>query len=223
MFSIFGLAKYGTREILGSIIIAAVLVYILIKIGTPWAYLSIIPILLLIWVFYFFRDPQRTPPDNPRALLSPADGTITHIMETDEPEFIGGKAKMIGIFLSVFNVHLNRAPFKGTVKYIKYREGKFHDARDEESSTENEANSIGFETEHEQAKKILIKQIAGLLARRIVCDVKIDDKVEGGQVVGMIKFGSRTEIFIPADAEIDLKVKVGDTVAAGTTILGELK
>ncbi|MHC4870538.1 MAG: phosphatidylserine decarboxylase family protein [Planctomycetota bacterium] len=223
MFSIFGLAKYGTREILGSIIIAVVIVIILIKIGTPWAYLSVIPLVLLIWVFYFFRDPTRIPPDNPKALLSPADGTVTHIIDVDEPEFIGGKAKMIGIFLSVFNVHLNRAPFKGTVKYIKYKEGKFHDARDEESLSENEANSIGFETEHPQAGKILIKQIAGLLARRIVCDVKIDDKVDSGQVVGMIKFGSRTEIYIPADTEIDIKVKVGDSVNAGTTILGELK
>lgn len=223
MFSIFGLAKYGTREIIIAIVIAIVLVLILFKLGSPWCYGAIIPIVLLCWVFYFFRDPERIPPDNKSAILSPADGTITHIIEVDEPEFIGGKAKMIGIFLSVFNVHLNRAPFDGKVTYIKYTEGKFHDARDEKSLSENEANAIGFETSNEKAGKILVKQIAGLIARRIVCDAKLQQEFKAGDVIGMIKFGSRTEIYLPASADFDIKVKVGDKVAAGTTILGELK
>ncbi len=223
MYSIFGLAKYGTKEITISIIIVVAIIFLLYRLGTPWIYFSIIPAIFLIWVLAFFRNPTRIPPNNPKAVLSPADGTITHIIEVDEPDFIGGKAKMIGIFLSIFNVHLNRAPFKGVVKFIKYHEGKFHDARDEKSLSENESNAIGFETEQKGAEKILIKQIAGLLARRIVCDVKIGDKVDAGDVVGMIKFGSRTEIYLPIDANFDIEVKVGDKVNAGTTILGEFK
>jgi phosphatidylserine decarboxylase len=221
MSKIFGLAEYGTREIIVSFIICAAVVLLFCKLNVIW--LSLIPAILFIWVLYFFRDPVREIPKDTNAIVSPADGKITHIMEVDEPDFIGGKAKMIGIFLSVFDVHLNRIPFKGTVKFIKYKEGKFLDARAEDCSAENEANSIGIETDHPKANKIMIKQIAGLIARRIVCDCKEGDQLNAGDVVGMIKFGSRTEIYLPAGAEFDIKVNVGDKVAAGSTILGELK
>jgi phosphatidylserine decarboxylase len=220
MARILPLARYGTREILLSALAAAVLIFFCGWLGVGW--LSVVPLLLFGWVLAFFRDPRRVPPENPRAVVSPADGTITHIEEKEEPHFVGGRAIMVGIFLSIFNVHLNRAPWRGTVRYLQYTPGSFHDARSEASSAENEQMAIGLETEHPRAGRMLVKQIAGLIARRIVCDVREDQTVERGELIGMIKFGSRTELYLPAEAGLELKVKVGDKVCAGTTVLGEL-
>jgi phosphatidylserine decarboxylase len=222
-----GLTPYGMREILIAFVITAALCGLFYWLGaryTPWIRLaSILPLALFAWVLLFFRDPARIPPENPKAILSPADGTITHIEEVDEPTFIGGRAKMIGIFLSIFDVHLNRAPFPGKVEYIKYTPGKFHDARTEESSGENENTAISFSTGYPGAEKILVKQIAGAIARRIVTDIEEGQAVKAGECIGMIKFGSRTEIYLPAGAPFAARVKVGDTVRAGTTVLGELE
>ena len=220
MFESLGLTRHGTREILLAAAGTAALILILSLLGLWW--LAILPLLVFGWVICFFRNPVRVAPENPQAVLSPADGTVTHILERDEPDFIGGRALMIGIFLSIFDVHLNRAPTRGTVRHIRYTPGKFHDARDELSSGENESNAIGFETPHASAPKIMVKQIAGRIARRIVCACSEGDPVAPGQELGMIKFGSRTEIYLPADCKLDIRVAVGDKVRAGTTILGEL-
>ncbi|MFH0911561.1 MAG: phosphatidylserine decarboxylase family protein [Planctomycetota bacterium] len=186
------------------------------------AWLSIFPAILFAFVLYFFRNPARTPPDVPAALVSPADGRVTHIEVVEEPDFIGGPALKIGIFLSLFDVHLNRAPSSGTVRYLRYRRGKFHDARSEASSAENESNAIGIETDHPNAARVLVKQIAGVIARRIVCDCREGDALKTGELIGMIKFGSRTELYLPAEASLSLRVAVGDPVRAGTTVLGVL-
>ncbi|MFW5856965.1 MAG: phosphatidylserine decarboxylase family protein [Planctomycetota bacterium] len=219
MFHFPGLTPYGNREVVLTGLFALVLCYIAVAVGLPW--LCIVPAVLYGWALAFFRDPKRTPPENPNAVVSPADGTVTHVLERDEPDFVGGRALMVGIFLSIFNVHLNRAPFAGTVRFLAYRRGRFHDARSELSSGQNEANSIGIEIDRPGAPRVLVKQIAGAVARRIVCDVASGDRVERGQVVGMIKFGSRTEIYIPVDAGFTPKVQVGDKVKAGTTVLGD--
>ncbi|MBN1256400.1 MAG: phosphatidylserine decarboxylase family protein [Planctomycetes bacterium] len=221
MIKMLGLTEYGKPQIITCGLIALLLCAISFAAGISW--FAVLPLLLFGWVLYFFRDPERIPPENPLAVLSPADGVITHIEERDEPDFIQGRALMIGIFLSVFDVHLNRAPFPGTVRFIKYKEGSFLDARAADSSTRNEANSIGIATAHPEAKKMLVKQIAGLIARRIVCACEEGAELAAGECVGMIKFGSRTELYLPAEAAFAVQAKVGDKVYAGTTVLGELK
>jgi phosphatidylserine decarboxylase len=213
-----GFARYGTREIVVALLAVAVLILLLFLVGLPW--LGVVPALLLAWVLWFFRDPARRSEAGPGAVLSPADGRVTHIEEVEDAEFVGGRALMIGIFLSIFDVHLNRAPLTGRVAHIRYCPGSFHDARSAVSSVENESNSIGFETD--AAGRVLVKQIAGLVARRIVCDCEIGDELERGQVLGMIKFGSRTEIYLPAERALEVRVKIGDKVHAGTTVLGVL-
>jgi phosphatidylserine decarboxylase len=211
------LTPYGAREMILAGLIAAVLVAGAFALRIPW--LAIVPVVLYAWVLAFFRHPVRVPPGDPKAVLSPADGRVTHVNECEEPSFVEGRAIMIGIFLSIFDVHLNRAPLDGVVKSIHYKKGRFHDARSELSSTENESNGIGMET---SAGRILVKQISGALARRIVCDCEVGDELSRGQVLGMIKLGSRTEIYLPADAGFASQVQVGDRVRAGVTILGEI-
>jgi len=214
------LTRHGRREIGVALVFAAALCALFVAIGVAW--LCVLSLVLLAWVLYFFRDPPRRIPDNPRALLSPADGRVTEVRIVDEPDFVGGKALRIGIFLSIFDPHINRAPFGGTVRYLRYTPGRFHDARTQASSEENEANAIGLATDHPKAPRILVKQIAGFIARRIVCTLEDGDHVDAGQRIGMVKFGSRAELYVPQDAGCSVHVKVGDHVAAGTTILAEL-
>lgn len=190
--------------------------------GGMWAWVMLPVGLVWAWSLSFFRNPSRTIPSDPNAVLSPADGTITHIMEVDEETFMGGRCLMIGIFLSVFNVHLNRAPFAGTVAHVQYTPGHFHDARTEESSKENERNDIGFLVDDKRMPRVMIRQISGAIARHIVCDTQIDRAHAAGDILGMIKFGSRTELYIPVDAPLAVSVKVGDTVKAGETVMGVL-
>lgn len=218
MVRIPGLTPYGNREILVATLLLAVFCALFVAAGLPW--LCFAPGGVWGWAIAFFRDPARTPPDDPDAVVSPADGTVTHVLEREEPDFLGGRAVMIGIFLSIFDVHLNRAPYAGTVRYIAYRQGKFHDARTELSSGENESNAVGFELDRPSGGRALVKQIAGAVARRIVCDVAADQPVATGQIIGMIKFGSRTELYIPVDAGFTPSVRPGDKVKAGRTVVG---
>jgi len=208
--------RYGVRElILASVLLAfASLVSLLIF---PW----VAPVFLALWalVVWFFRDPERQVPAEENVLLAPADGRVVEISQVDEPDFIGGQAVKIGIFLSIFDVHLNRAPCRGQVAYLRYQPGRFKNALRAAAARVNESNSIGLQG-NGRFGKVLVKQIAGAIARRIVCDCKLEDVLEAGQRFGMIKLGSRTEVYFPAASKVRVLVKVGDKVFAGETILG---
>jgi len=190
---------------------------------------SIIAIIFLCFTIYFFRDPERKFPDEQGCIISPADGKIVIIDEVDAPdnplpnpppssggEFGGGKKmRRVGIFMSIFDVHINRSPFQGTISFLKYNKGKFLNALNDKSSEKNENNIIGINIGGET---IFVKQIAGIIARRIVCRVKISDRIQKGERLGMIKFGSRVEAYLPFSSKIT--VKLGDNVQAGQSIIG---
>ena len=174
-------------------------------------------LLLALWVAYFFRDPERTGERGARLVVSPADGKLIMITEVDEPSFIGGRAIRLSIFMNVFNVHVNRYPVDGVIKYVHYNKGKFFNAAAEKSSLENEQMSVGIETGRH---RVLVRQIAGLIARRIVTYSKLGETVKQGDRMGIIRFGSRVDVFLPVESS--LRAKVGDITVAGVTILAEL-
>lgn len=183
-------------------------------------FLLIPPVLLALFFLWFFRDPNRRIPSEPGAIVSPADGIVT---EAEWVETTAGSKLRLSIFLNVFDVHVNRSPIAGVVKHVEYREGGFMNAMKPESGLSNEQTLIQIQGE---GYEVSFKQIAGLLARRIVCNLKAGDRVERGQRIGMIKFGSRCDIIVPADAI--LKVRTGTRVKGGSTVLamlpgGELK
>jgi phosphatidylserine decarboxylase len=176
--------------------------------GLAWAAM---PIALALFFLWFFRDPERAIPDNAGAISSPADGKVTDV------SFItinGEKRIRISIFLSVFDVHVNRSPIAGTIRDVHYQRGKFLNAMNSASAVENEQNVVRIEGD---GQTVIFKQIAGLLARRIVFRPEVGDRLERGQRVGLIKFGSRTDILLDSGAE--LRVKVGDRVKGGASIL----
>jgi len=174
-------------------------------------------LLLALWVAYFFRDPERAGERGPSLVVSPADGKLIMITEVDEPTFVKGRAVRLSIFMNVFNVHVNRYPVEGVVRYIHYNKGKFFNAAAEKSSLENEQMSVGIETSR---YRVLVRQIAGLIARRIVTYSKLGETIRQGDRMGIIRFGSRVDVFLPAGST--LRAKVGDITVAGVTILGEL-
>ena len=173
--------------------------------------------IVLIWALSFFRDPEREVPEDKDILIAPADGTIADIETVDEPEFIGGKAMRVGIFLSIFDVHINRSPCRATVEKITYREGQFLDARNPESGRVNESNDLWLTRIESPNDKLIIRQISGAIARRIVCRAKEGGELVSGERFGMIKFGSRTELYVPARDGVKCLVKTGDKVKAGIT------
>lgn len=172
----------------------------------------------------FFRNPQRKALGGARSLIASADGVIQDITEVDEPEFIQGRAVRIGIFLSVFDVHVNRAPCPGVIQWAKYQPGDFLDARHPDVSSENEANTLGILADDSvrPGLKVLVRQLTGLIARRIICTHGVGDRVERGELYGMIRFGSRTELWVPLNVAHEIKVKVGDRVRCGETVLVEM-
>jgi len=174
-------------------------------------------LLLALWVAYFFRDPERTGQRGPSLVVSPADGKLIMITEVDEPTFVQGRATRLSIFMNVFNVHVNRYPVDGVVRYVHYNKGKFLNAAAEKSSLENEQMSVGIDNGR---YRILVRQIAGLIARRIVTYSKVGESVKQGDRMGIIRFGSRVDVFIPVNST--LRAKVGDITAAGVTILADL-
>ena len=179
--------------------------------------LAVIITILALWVAYFFRDPERSGERGPNIVVAPADGKLIMITEVDEPAFIGGRATRLSIFMNVFNVHVNRYPVDGTVSYVHYNKGKFLNAAAEKSSLENEQSSVGIQS---GSARILVRQIAGLIARRIVTYSKSGQSVKQGDRMGLIRFGSRVDVFIPTDSR--LRVKLGTLTTAGTTVLAEL-
>ena len=174
-------------------------------------------LLLALWVAYFFRDPERTGQRGPSLVVSPADGKLIMISEVDEPSFVQGRAIRLSIFMNVFNVHVNRYPVDGVVKHVHYNKGKFLNAASDKSSLENEQMSVGVDTGR---YRILVRQIAGLIARRIVTYSKVGQQVKQGDRMGIIRFGSRVDVFIPVDSRI--LGKLGDVTTAGVSILAEL-
>lgn len=174
-------------------------------------------LLLALWVAYFFRDPERTGDRGASLVVSPADGKLIMITEVDEPSFMQGRAIRLSIFMNVFNVHVNRYPVDGVVKYIHYNKGKFFNAAAEKSSLENEQMSVGIES---GGHRILVRQIAGLIARRIVTYSKVGQTVKQGDRMGIIRFGSRVDVFLPPGST--LRAKLGDVTTAGVTILAVL-
>jgi len=174
-------------------------------------------LLLALWVAYFFRDPERVGDRGASLVVSPADGKLIMITDVDEPSFVQGRAIRLSIFMNVFNVHVNRYPVDGVVKYIHYNKGKFFNASAEKSSLENEQMSVGIET---GGHRVLVRQIAGLIARRIVTYSKLGETVRQGDRMGIIRFGSRVDLFLPPGSTV--RAKLGDVTTAGVTILGEL-
>ncbi|MDD3000888.1 MAG: phosphatidylserine decarboxylase family protein [Candidatus Riflebacteria bacterium] len=173
-------------------------------------------LLATAFTLYFFRDPERKIPQGSDLIVSPADGKVVGIDSVEHVPFIDGPAKRVTIFLSVLDVHINRAPVKGKVAYRHYTPGKFLDARNPKASTENERNAIGIECA--DGKKFVVIQIAGIIARRILCWKNPGEYVNSGERFGMIRFGSRTEIYMPLETKID--VKLGQKVVGGSTIIG---
>src|SRR5687768_632997 len=174
-------------------------------------------LLLALWVAYFFRDPERTGERGQSLVVSPADGKLIMVTEVDEPTFIKGRVVRLSIFMNVFNVHVNRYPVDGAVSYVNYNKGKFFNAAAEKSSLENEQMSVGIDTGRH---RVLVRQIAGLIARRIVTYSKPGQAVKQGNRMGIIRFGSRVDVFIPVNSS--LRAKVGDATVAGVTVLAEL-
>jgi phosphatidylserine decarboxylase len=182
----------------------------------PW--LAVVPVALLLFTLWFFRDPSRRIPEGPGLIVSPADGRITDIEEIEELELLNRRVRRIGIFLSVFDVHVNRAPAAGQIVYCAEFEGSYHDARSPAASTHNTARSWGFACG--DGLLLVVRQITGAIARRIVPWAQLEQTVSRGERFGMIRFGSRTEICLPLDAEIS--VRVGQKVQGGSTVLARL-
>lgn len=184
-----------------------------------WTYLSLISALLMIFIVWFFRNPKRNIPDSYGLIVSPADGRIIEIKEDLEERHLRERAIKISIFMGLLDVHINRIPYPGRVLNISYNPGRFISANRDKASLENEQNAVVIETK--EGKRILFIQIAGLIARRIVCWVRTGDSVERGERFGLIRFGSRVDIFFPLDVE--LKVEKGNKVKAGETIIGVMR
>jgi phosphatidylserine decarboxylase len=194
--------------------VSLLLVSVVLWFTTHWLILTIIPIPLAAFFLWFFRDPERAIPTEPGIVVSPGDGLV---QEADWIETTAGSRLRVTIFLNVFNVHVNRTPIGGKVTLVDYRKGEFVNAMKPESAVLNEQTLITIEDGNHS---ISFKQIAGLLARRIVCDLKEGQIVQRGQRMGLIKFGSRVDVLMPADAQ--LYVKIGDKVKGGSSVIGRL-
>jgi phosphatidylserine decarboxylase len=181
-------------------------------------WLTIFFVALILYTIAFFRDPERPDPSDQLAVVAAADGKIADIQETDENEFLKARRRRVGIFLSVFDVHTNRAPVAGRIAFQQHRKGMCFDARRVECSEKNEAMTWAFENPR---GTIVVRQLTGAIARRIVGWAKVGDELERGQRFGMIRFGSRTEVYLPLDAEI--LVEVGDYVKGGASVIARLR
>jgi phosphatidylserine decarboxylase len=184
---------------------------------SPLVWLAGVSGLLLLFVLNFFRDPERDIPNEERVIVSPGDGKVVEIVE-EKDALLDEPYRRISIFLNVFNVHVQRTPVAGRIEQVKYNKGKFLNAASHKASLDNEQNALIIHTGQE---KVLVKQIAGLIARRIVCWAKEGDNYNLGQRFGLIRFGSRVDLFLPLNAEI--KVSLGDHVSGGSSIIGYLK
>ena len=174
-------------------------------------------VVIALWVAYFFRDPERTGERGERLVVAPADGKVVMISEVEEPVFVKAPAMRVSIFMNVFDVHVNRYPVSGTVAYVQYTPGKFVNAAYERASIENEQMSVGIES---GGRRVLVRQVAGLIARRIANYAKPGQRIEQGERMGIIRFGSRVDVFVPRGST--LRVRVGDRTVAGVSVVAEL-
>lgn len=187
--------------------------------GVMWTAIAAIVSILALWVAYFFRDPERSGQRGEALVIAPADGRVVSVVDVDEPAFLHSSAKRVSIFMNVFNVHVNRYPVSGTVRYVHYNPGKFLHAAAEKASLENEQMSVGLESNGKR-HRVLVRQIAGLIARRIANYSREGETVEQGDRMGIIRFGSRVDVLLPAQSEV--LVRPGDHTAAGTTVVAKL-
>ncbi len=217
-----GLTKYGLPQVVVFPVVLLIVMAACLFAGLPgWAVAVIEAVLgiVLLWVLSFFRDPYRVAPNEKNILLSPADGTITDIETVEEKDFIAGQSIRIGIFLSIFNVHINRSPCDVEVKKITYKPGQYKNAMNAQSGRVNESNDLWLLRTQAPNDKLIVRQISGAIARRIVCKTAEKQKLAAGEKFGMIKFGSRTELYLPASGKAHVLVKKGDKVKAGGTTL----
>jgi phosphatidylserine decarboxylase len=210
-------APEGRWFILGAWVIAGGLLAAAVRSGQAWWWIgAALWTLLAIWVIAFFRDPERRWTRGANLIVAPADGKVVSILEIDEPAFFCDRAVRVAIFMNVFDCHVNRYPADGTVGYRHYGAGKFGHAAAEKASLSNEQSSVGLNTQH---GKMLIRQIAGLVARRIVTDHEVGATVRQGERMGMIRFGSRVDLFLPLGTRV--LMKPGDTTRVGVTVVAE--
>lgn len=220
LFSMVPLSRHGAREMLIGTVVLVLMAWV---VGLYAWWLSLVFVPLLIWLFAFFRDPYRLVPADESIMVSPADGKVSDITEIADDPQLGGPAVRVGIFLSVFNVHINRSPCDAKVLETIYKEGKFINAMAHaRASDENESNTVVLGEPQSGRPVAVVKQIVGLIARRIIFSAKDGEMLSRGQRIGMIKFGSRTELSIPKWLEPEVIVQVGQTVCGGADVIAKL-
>lgn len=211
--AVLPVAVPGIKFIVTAILVSGMFFYL------GWTVIALFAVALTFFVTWFFRDPDRTPPEDDDALVSPADGRVIIVQRLAESEYMNEPCQKVSIFMNVFNVHVNRIPFDGVVERVQYSPGKFINASFDKASEHNERNAIVVITE--TGKRFAFVQIAGLIARRIVNHAAIGDRVKKGERYGMIQFGSRLDLYLPL--AFDIEVGVGDKTQAGTTIIGRMR
>lgn len=210
------IAREGVPFVAAGLAVLAALAIAAGLAGGAWWAAPLVWLPVAVWIPAFFRDPMRTGPRGDGLVIAPADGRVVSVREVDEPEFLGGRALRISVFMNVFNVHVNRHPVSGTVARRAYRPGRFVNATLDKASEDNEQMSLGVQTVR---GPVLVRQIAGLVARRIVTDPSVGDAVTQGERLGLIRFGSRVDTFLPPGAVA--RVRIGDRTRAGVTVIGE--
>ncbi len=217
------LSPLGTREMAIVTLVAGVpAIGALIggALGFAWCWpIAILSALSWVGGLLFFRDPERPTPAGPGLFVAAADGVVTEAVSVDNEPWVGGPATRLSVFLSIFDVHVNRSPCSGVVRLVEYQPGRFLDARDAKCGALNEANTIVIAPDEPGVGQVVVRQIAGKIARRIVCTVKPGDRVERGQRIGLIKFGSRTELIIAGRGTCEPAVKVGDKTRGAVTVM----
>ncbi|MCX6121612.1 MAG: phosphatidylserine decarboxylase family protein [Ignavibacteriales bacterium] len=213
------ITKYGYDVFFTIAAVCVVTILLALLFVEPKSYrysLIVVSLAVLAFVTNFFRDPERRTPNGENLIIAPADGKIVVVKKVFDNEFFHSDVWQVSIFMSPLNVHVNRNPVSGTVKYTRYVKGEYFAAFEDKASEKNEQMIVGLESAH---GKVMLKQIAGFVARRIVCPLKLSDTVIAGERFGMIKFGSRVDVLLPLS--VDLRTKTGDVTIAGETILGE--
>jgi phosphatidylserine decarboxylase len=212
------MAPEGWPFILAGWALAAVGAWAVLRYG-PWVWAAEGPVLALaVWLLVFFRDPERSGPRSDLLVLAPADGKIVDVAAVEEPLYLKAEATRISIFMSVFDVHVNRYPISGQVELVRYNPGRFLHAASDKASLDNEQSSVGIRGAH---GSLLVRQIAGLIARRIVTDSRVGDRVTQAARMGMIRFGSRVDVFVPRARRSTIRIAVGDRVRVGASVLAE--
>jgi len=211
--AVLPIAMPGVKFVLAAILLTGMFFYF------GWVFWGLLSLAVTCFVTWFFRDPERVPPEGSDILVSPADGKVIIVQKLAKSEYLDDPCQKVSIFMNVFNVHVNRIPFDGIVEKLAYTPGKFINASFDKASEHNERNALVIKTS--DGRRFAVVQIAGLIARRIVNCVGIGERVSRGERYGMIQFGSRLDLYLPLGFEV--QVKVGDKTSAGTTIIGQMK